>query len=149
VHEIVHKTISLVQDSAQKKNITILSSTSPEDLAFEADYNMLYTILRNLITNAIKYTPDQGRITVTGRQENKSILLMVEDNGVGMDDNTIKSLIKINDQHSLSGTDNEQGTGLGLILCKEFIDKHKGEISVVSTPGKGSTFLVKLPITLK
>ena len=98
------------------------------------------------MTNAIKYTPKEGKLVISVTKEDNFAIIKVADNGIGMDETTRERLFSISLQQSQAGTENEQGTGLGLILCKEFTDKHNGKILVDSTPGKGSTFTVELPL---
>ena len=103
------------------------------------------TIFRNLISNATKFTPKDGCITITATQTNKHIEITVADTGVGIPPKTLPLLFKIENTVTTKGTANEVGTGLGLILCKEFVEKHKGKIWVESTEGKGSKFIFTLP----
>ena len=145
---LLFETISALQGQADKKNIEILDSISENELIY-ADKNMLATILRNLISNAIKFTPKNGNIVISSkRQENSNFLeISVADTGIGIPKNTIDNLFRIDKNTSTQGTENETGTGLGLILCKEFVEKHGGEVWVESEEGKGSTFLFTIPKT--
>jgi two-component system, sensor histidine kinase and response regulator len=106
---------------------------------------MLKTILRNLISNAIKYTHSNGEITISAVQNQNNIEITVSDNGVGMSEETRNKLFEIDTNITTTGTANEKGSGLGLILCKEFVEKHGGEIWVKSELGKGSAFTFSLP----
>lgn len=101
--------------------------------------------MRNLISNAIKFTYPGGHIVISVEQSLNEIIVSVSDNGIGMRENAIKKLFLIEESHTTLGTQNEQGTGLGLLLCKEFIEKHDGEIWAESELGKGSKFSFKLP----
>lgn len=144
LNEIVTESLIPFGTSAKAKNITLNSNVSKNALVF-ADLNMLSTILRNLISNAIKFTPTGGSIKVSVKQTGDKVEVCVADTGVGMDSSVVKKMFKINEVQSTLGTKGEQGTGLGLILCKEFVEKNGGEISIVSEKGKGSEFRFTLP----
>jgi len=131
--------IKTVESNCIAKNITIDYEIN-ECISIVADKNMLNTILRNLITNAIKYTNKNGLIKISAEYSNGNVLISVKDNGIGMDNNIVEKLFRINEKISTPGTENEHGTGLGLILCKEFVEKHDGKIWVESEIGNGSTF---------
>jgi len=145
VSEIVKQCFILLQLSADKKKIT-LQNTIDKELQVNGDVNMLLTIIRNLISNSIKFTPNDGIISLYNNSNpTRNIEIIIEDNGIGMDESTIKKLFRIDSNITLPGTQGERGTGLGLIICKEFIQLHKGSISVESTLGKGSKFIITLP----
>lgn len=108
---------------------------------------MLRTILRNLISNAIKFTHEKGQITLRAEQTGADIIITVSDNGIGMSQNTISKLWQIADLYTTPGTKGEKGTGLGLMLCKEFVEKHNGKIWVESEVGKGSDFKFTMPVS--
>ena len=110
-----------------------------------ADREMISTVLRNLISNAIKFTHVGGHIVVSAEQKESQWQFEVHDNGVGISKNSIEKLFRIDESISTAGTEDEAGTGLGLILCKEFIEKHSGKIRVESEPGKGSSFFFTIP----
>jgi PAS domain S-box-containing protein len=116
-----------------------------DDLETFADTNMLTSIVRNLISNAIKYSNPHGTITINALQVNNQIEITVTDNGIGMSEATKNKLFQLDLQVSIPGTANEKGSGLGLILCKDFIEKHEGKIRVESELGKGSKFIFTLP----
>ena len=141
---IINEAIELLTDSAKQKGITILS-TIPENLIVFADKTMISTVLRNLVSNAIKFTNSGGHINFTAQQIDDELLVSVADNGVGIRKESLPSLFLIEESKSTSGTEKETGTGLGLILCKEFIEKHGGRIWVESEEGVGSTFKFTLP----
>ena len=107
---------------------------------------MIKTIFRNLISNAIKYTYKGGRVTIDIQQNNDFLEISVTDTGIGIDDDKIDRLFSVTRSFKTLGTGNEPGTGLGLILCKEFITYHNGFISAKSSSGRGTTFTVKLPL---
>lgn len=141
---LVNVVNELLKDSALQKSITISCEFSGNDHVF-ADKDMISAILRNLISNAIKFTYPGGHIVISVEQSLNEIIVSVSDNGIGMRENAIKKLFLIEESHTTLGTQNEQGTGLGLLLCKEFIEKHDGEIWAESELGKGSKFSFKLP----
>jgi len=118
----------------------------PRNLIVSADENMLSNIIRNLVSNAIKFTPKEGFIKVSAEVHDGYVHISVTDNGVGIKPEAIGKLFKIETSFTTRGTENEKGTGLGLLLCKEFIEKHRGKINVESEPGKGSKFIFMLPV---
>ena len=126
------------------KNILMENKIDPSTL-INADKNMLSTILRNLISNAIKFTPQEGKICVSASENKEYIEVSVTDTGVGIEEKYIPLLFRIDNKYSTPGTNNETGTGLGLILCREFVEKHKGKIWVESEINKGSRFIFTLP----
>ncbi|MBU1100771.1 MAG: GAF domain-containing sensor histidine kinase [Bacteroidetes bacterium] len=143
INDMLMELVELYRPSFSKKNIEFKSTIS-DDQSVWADQNMLSVVLRNLITNAIKYTKFGGEISVFTKSIKNSKIISITDDGIGMDEITIQRLFEI-DKNSTPGTENERGTGLGLILSKEFIDEHGGELTVKSEPGKGSTFIISLP----
>jgi len=134
----------LFDDIVGQKEIKIKSELPPNVPVF-ADQSMINTVLRNLISNAIKFTNPGGVILVTVTEEKNNLMVSIKDNGIGIPNDSIYKLFRIDENYSTRGTANETGTGLGLILCKEFIEKHGGEIWVESEVGKGSTFYFTLP----
>ncbi len=128
-----------------QKLITLKHSVSP-GLSVLADLQMVKTIFRNLISNAIKYSFIGGEISVSASADKKFAQITVQDNGIGISHNAQKELFKKNELHSTRGTNNEKGTGLGLILCNDFVNKHGGEIHIESVTGKGSKFKFTLPL---
>jgi signal transduction histidine kinase len=127
-----------------KKRISILNNI-PVKMQVFADKNLLSTILRNLISNAIKFTPQGGYITLSAEKSNGQVNISIADTGIGMTKEQIGNLFKLDTNLTKAGTSEEKGTGLGLILCKEFVDIHKGSIRVESNPDKGSIFTFSLP----
>ncbi len=144
--ETILEMISLFQEIAEQKNIQILSSLPPQLIIF-ADKAMINTIFRNLISNAIKFTPMEGSITVSIVENEHHYLFSVRDSGIGIPKDQIYKLFRIDEHYTTKGTNQETGTGLGLILCKEFVEKHSGQIWVESEEGKGSTFSFTIPIS--
>ena len=144
---IIQEVFELLNSSAKNKNI-LLNFPETEEIMVHADLNMIKTVLRNLISNAIKFTNSNGEINVGARQMDGFIEITVSDNGVGMDEETQNKLFRLETNVSTFGTLNEKGSGLGLILCKEFVETHGGEIWVESELGKGSAFKFTLPLNL-
>ena len=105
---------------------------------------MISTVIRNLLTNAVKFTPENGKITISCIKNKKYIELIISDTGIGMSNEEVDKLFRIDKSFSKSGTNGEAGTGLGLILCKEFIEKNNGKIQVKSEVDRGSTFHLTL-----
>ncbi len=141
---IVCETLSLLEANAIQKNITIRQLIDTELIVF-VDENMLKTVLRNLISNAIKFTPNGGFINLKATSDSKQVEICVEDTGIGIPPDILPLLFQIENTISTQGTAREQGTGLGLIVCKEFIEKHNGKIWVESIEDKGSQFKFTLP----
>ncbi|MEI6141033.1 MAG: ATP-binding protein [Mariniphaga sp.] len=143
--KLVKLNIDLFAANAKSKNILILNELNAE-FTCTFDYEMINTVLRNLINNAIKFTQEGGNVTISGTKINDQIEISVKDTGIGMDIKTKNSLFGTElKQNRKDGTMGEKGTGLGLILCKEFIAKHNGRIWVESEIGAGSTFKFSLP----
>ncbi len=138
--------IDLVQTSASNKNI-LLESDVPADIRVFADKNMINTVIRNLLLNAVKFTRNGGRISLSARNIDHVVEIAVTDNGIGISPENFKKLFCIDCNVVSYGTEGEQGTGLGLILCKEFVEKNAGKIRVESEQGVGSTFTVSIPET--
>lgn len=144
LHQLIIDEFDSFTTIAAQKQITINHSIVP-DLYITADLEMTKTILRNLISNAIKYTHNDGNILISATEGKEFVEIEVKDNGSGMSEKTLKKLFKIDEFHSLPGTNNEQGTGLGLLFCKEFVGLHGGKIWVESKQNKGSKFKFTLP----
>ncbi len=141
---IYNKALKYISLLAKEKEITIKSEVS-KPLKIKADKNMVEAIIRNLLVNALKFTNKKGEIKIIAREKDEKIEITIKDNGIGMNKEKVKSLFDQGSIKSTKGTNNEKGTGLGLLLCKEFIDKHKGTIHVDSKIVKGTFFTVTLP----
>jgi len=141
--EICNEIIGVLEQNASAKNIKINMLIKNEQMVF-ADLNMLKTIVRNLISNALKFTQTGGEILLSALEMNNEIAISVSDNGTGIEADALGKLFDISQKYSQSGTLNETGSGLGLILCKEFVQKHGGKIWVESQVGVGSTFTFTL-----
>jgi len=145
VDEIIALNTTLFKETANAKKLEVCVLNKTEQKVF-ADYNMVNFIVRNLMNNAIKFSFLNNKIEINQQEKNEFYIFTIQDYGTGMKRETLEKLFKIESTHSLAGTDNEMGTGLGLIICKEFIKKNGGEIWVESEEGKGSCFHFSLPI---
>jgi signal transduction histidine kinase len=141
---LLQEEIESLKTLALQKQITMSQSVEPA-LNVTADLQMVKTIFRNLINNAIKYTHAYGKIVITAVENKQFVEVTVIDNGIGISDEDSKKLFKIDSFHSTPGTRDEKGTGLGLLLCKEFVELHGGNIRIESEAGKGSRFAFTLP----
>jgi signal transduction histidine kinase/ligand-binding sensor domain-containing protein len=145
----VNYVLNLLKDSADEKEINLIFSVPVEDIYVFTDIRMVHTILRNLIGNAIKFTKIGGVVEVKVQMEEKNALIKVIDNGLGIPKDIMDKIFRIESHHSTEGTNSEKGTGLGLILAKEFVGKLGGEIWAESEEGRGSTFSFTLPLNTK
>ncbi|MBU1011446.1 MAG: hypothetical protein KKG99_00450 [Bacteroidetes bacterium] len=139
--------LNSIEPSLSNANVkNILTTTEiPENIEIEADKFTIETVIRNLYSNAIKFTPDNGQVKISAIETQNKTKIMIQDNGIGMNKESIDKLFRIDINSSTPGTNNERGTGLGLILCKEFIEMNNGDIQVESKIGKGSKFTISLP----
>ncbi|MBP6740120.1 MAG: PAS domain-containing sensor histidine kinase [Leptospiraceae bacterium] len=144
-NSLLFETIPIVNPNAINKNINIEQKLSSYDLVY-ADESLISTILRNILTNAIKFTRSNGKIIVSSESKNGFLEVSINDSGVGIEPENIEKIFSIDSKFSKRGTENEKGTGLGLILCKEFVEMLGGKISVTSEIGVGSTFTFTLPL---
>ncbi len=140
----IDENLLIFDEIAAQKKVSIEKNMLPEIKVY-ADKAMISTVLRNLISNAIKFTHTGGVIQIATELSTDDVMVSVKDNGVGISKENVSKLFHIDENQSTRGTQNEKGTGLGLILCKEFIGKHKGRIWVESEAGNGSTFRFSLP----
>jgi len=145
LYNLIYETFILVNPLAEAKQIKIFMDI-PQAIEADIDREMIKTIIRNLLSNAIKFTPENGEVHVYAKNEGKTVQIKISDNGLGMNEQTMESLFKIGVTKSQKGTNDEQGTGFGLLLIKEFVDIHKGTITVKSEIGKGSVFNINLPL---
>jgi PAS domain S-box-containing protein len=141
---LVNEVLEMANDSALQKPVSILRNL-PNSLIAYADKDMISTVLRNLISNAIKFSYPGGQIVISAENSKDEIKLLVTDHGVGIRPEAIHKLWRIDESYSTMGTSKEKGTGLGLLLCKEFVEQHGGKIWVESQLGKGSTFMFTIP----
>ena len=141
---ILEQIFQILRPAAEIKNISLTFDPS-EAITVCAEENMLKTILRNLISNGIKFTQTHGQIQILARNHQNLVEISVMDNGVGMTEDTQDKLFQMEKYKSTKGTANEEGSGLGLLLCKEFVDRHGGRIWVESELERGSEFKFTLP----
>ncbi len=142
--DLVSNTVDVLGPVGSDKGVTVKNNVASDVQAF-ADAHMVNTVIRNLTNNAIKFTAAQGTVSIDGRNTAEGCEISISDTGVGMTPAQIDKLFSIGDKNSTKGTAGEAGTGLGLLLCKDLLDKCKGSMSVESKPGKGSTFTITLP----
>ena len=140
----ITESLILAESAIQNKELEV-SFKQKQTYNIFTDRNMIDLVLRNLISNAIKFTHKKGKISVTISENDQEILTSITDTGIGISENKLATLFEINKPKNTLGTENEQGTGLGLILCKDFIENLGGKIWVNSILGKGSTFTFSLP----
>lgn len=145
LRERIEASIELIGTQAAKKNIMIFSEVD-EPINIMGDANMVDTIFRNLITNALKFTHPEGSVTIKAVITDNRCEVAVSDNGIGMSKEIVSKLFRMDAKVTRKGTDSEKGSGLGLLLCEEFVGKHGGKIRVESMPGEGSTFFFTLPL---
>ncbi|MDP4277934.1 MAG: PocR ligand-binding domain-containing protein [Bacteroidota bacterium] len=142
--QLIHLSIQLLEDAANQKSISI-DCDMPQSVILKLDKSMIYTVLRNILANAIKFTHPDGHIFITVKSSEEEWLVSISDNGVGIKKEVLPKLFRIDETVSTEGTNNEQGSGIGLLLCKELIAKHGGDIWAKSEWGKGSTFCFTIP----
>ena len=134
----LHK--ELIRKKEQKTEVDIDS-----DLMIYADQHMVSTVFRNLISNAIKFTTQHGKIYISAKGNHKKIQVCIKDSGIGLSKSDLKNLFDIQSAGKISGSNREKGSGLGLLLCKDFIESHDGKVWVESEIGRGSKFCFTLP----
>jgi len=141
---LVRENINLLSESATSKSIKLTSSLARNTLAW-SDGNQIDIVIRNLISNAIKFTPSNGMITIASREMNTHWEISVRDTGIGIDKEALDNIFCDKSNHSTYGTNNEKGTGLGLSLCKEMVEKNNGTIWADSVVTRGTTFYFTVP----
>jgi signal transduction histidine kinase len=144
IRMVVARNVALLMPNAEQKQITLRNSVQ-EQTAIYADFNMVDTVVRNLISNALKFTEAGGTVEISATPDNDVVEISVSDTGVGIGKEHISKPFRIDTKYKRLGTAREKGTGLGLILCKEFVEKNGGRIWVESEVGKGSVFRFTLP----
>lgn len=144
LRQIINENVELIKTNLANKNIS-LHVECADDLTINADEQMLNTIIRNLIFNALKFTNEGGEILIAAERKEDKVKIEIRDNGVGMGKETIRNLFDLDKKNVGKGTSGETGSGIGLILTKEFVEAHKGTIQAESETGKGSTFIITLP----
>jgi signal transduction histidine kinase len=145
--DICKNILEILNPGAYAKNITVYYSVA-DNINVYADIDMLKTIILNLVSNAIKFTNSGGRININAEENSGNVIISVSDNGVGITPDNLAKLFDISEVITTKGTAKETGTGLGLLLCKEFVEKHGGKIWVESEVGKGSDFKFTLPVSV-
>ncbi len=146
LNNLVETNLSLIEHKAQAKEVSLINSINSDAIAY-FDVNLIDTVIRNLVNNAVKYTSNGDTITISIENKEQFAIVSVQDTGIGIDDKLISNLFSIeNKSESRKGTNGEMGTGLGLTLCKEFVEKNGGNIWVKSEENKGSTFSFSVPL---
>ncbi len=144
--DAIDRAFSVLSFTADNKQISLINNTE-KNVFIEADNNMLNTILRNLISNGIKFTKPGGFVKIyTEMNSSDFVTIKVEDNGIGMTEDAIEKVFRIDSKYSTPGTNSESGSGLGLVLCRELVEKHNGKISVESQKSVGTIFSFTLPL---
>jgi len=146
--DLVEENLELMNSLANNKNISVINDVS-SDLTAYADNNMIKTIIRNLINNAIKFSNKDGKIRIYSKANKDTVFLNIEDNGVGIDEENLKKIQDKKQFFTTYGTGREKGSGLGLNLCFDFAKRNNGDLAINSTKGEGSTFTLSLPINKK
>lgn len=141
---LIDEALKYSLDAAEQKSITLINEV-PGNLMLFVDKAMINTVMRNLISNAIKFTNSGGKVNISAIREKGHTMVSVKDNGIGMEPEIQEKLFQLGKSITTTGTKQETGTGLGLLLCKEFVEKHKGNIWVESKPGEGSVFNFTIP----
>ncbi len=143
--EIIKSSIALLWGNAIEKEITLKMDLAPSQM-IQADKNMVNTVVRNILTNAIKFTHQKGEVTITTTYDDKFATISIRDNGIGISQDALQKLFRIDSQYKRTGTNNESGTGLGLVLSREFVIRMGGDITATSEPNKGSNFVFTIPL---
>ncbi|MEF8811231.1 MAG: two-component regulator propeller domain-containing protein [Bacteroidales bacterium] len=143
---ILEESLKLIKSRINEKNIEVVRKTIP-DLQVYGDFNMLYAVIRNLLSNAVKFTPENGEVTIETIMEGEDhVRIAVSDTGMGIPDEVRENLFRVDGNISRKGTDGEKGSGLGLIICKEFLEKHDRELFIETAENQGTTFYFYLPV---
>ncbi len=146
-----HRLANIVEEESRDMRLRAelkkveLTTEITGDLKCSCDKNMMGVVVRNLISNAIKFTPSGGAVVVKAYEKGSNNIVVVQDSGIGMDPATIASLFNLSSDRKRSGTQGERGYGLGLILCRDFVERHGGKLDIESRPGEGSAFTVTIP----
>jgi len=144
LHDLIREIFILLKNNASEKEIELINNV-PDDCEISADINMFHSVFQNLTSNSIKFTKNNGTITVSVKDSDDYLSIILSDTGIGIKKENISRLFKIGEHFSTLGTNHEKGTGLGLVLCKEMVEKNNGKIKVESEIGKGTTFIIDLP----
>jgi signal transduction histidine kinase len=146
LEKLVRDVTTTFRATARQKGVKMKLDLTP-GVELMADQYMISTVLRNLVSNAIKFTNANGRVTIRTEKADDCIRVIVGDTGVGIHQEDLEKIFCVDCNHSTPGTEQESGTGLGLLLCQEFVEKHGGQIWVESEIGKGSEFKFTIPVT--
>lgn len=145
IAEIVRENLALFDVNINNKRLHIENNLQPAEIAY-ADENSINAVVRNLLSNAIKFTPEEGKISLHSNRTEHEVIITVQDSGEGIEPDVLPTLFRIDVRQTHTGTKQEKGSGLGLVLCREFIEKNGGQISVESEPGQGTLFMFSLPL---
>jgi signal transduction histidine kinase len=145
LNEVIKDTIAIFKTQATNKNVDLLCKINGI-LEAEFDKNLISSVLRNLLSNAIKFTPKNGKVYVLAHKMNDHIEICIKDTGIGLPENIGNNIFRIDVKYTREGTEQEKGTGLGLLLCREFVERHGGKIWVESKLGEGSEFKFTIPV---
>lgn len=148
LHNVITRVLTSLKPVAIEKNINVVNLVS-KNCTINADQHMIQAIIRNLVNNSIKFTPHFGLIKITAGFDLEDLIILVEDTGVGMTSRTLQNLFKLESKTTTKGTEGESGTGLGLLICREFVEKHNGKIWATSELEKGSKFFIRIPLEPK
>lgn len=145
IHQIVEDCFNLSRLNAENKSIELINNI-PANTIVEVDKEQITTVFRNLISNGIKFSKSGSKVEISSSSTERDLEISVIDSGIGMSPGILESIFKVGETKKMSGTSGEKGTGLGLLLCKEFIENHQGNIWVESEPEKGSKFIFSIPL---
>jgi signal transduction histidine kinase len=143
--DLVVGAVNVCNPAAREKGVAI-THHGDSSIIVDADPDMIRTVLRNLIGNAVKFTPSGSSVSIEVSSDSSSVIYRIRDTGVGMSEQQVNSLFKLETVQSTRGTNSEKGSGLGLLLCKEFVDQHDGTMDISSQPGNGTEIVVRLPV---
>ncbi|MBL6932317.1 MAG: hypothetical protein ISR45_05165 [Rhodospirillales bacterium] len=146
IHQLVGNTVGILTPVGADKGVLVENLVANDVQAF-ANHHMIETVIRNLTNNSIKFTKAGGSVSIDAREIDGKCLVSIKDTGIGMTPDQLEKMFAIGEKNSTNGTNGEPGTGLGLLLCKDLLDKCHGSIGVESVPGKGTTFTITLPVS--
>lgn len=144
IYHKINQIMNLLKNNAEAKKINVVNDVPASAIVF-ADEDMMFSVIQNLLSNAIKFTRESGSIVFRAHPRENEIMVSITDNGVGIKEEDIRKLFRIDSHHTTYGTKEEKGSGLGLLLCKEMVERNRGKISVASKVGEGTTFSFTIP----
>ncbi|MCL5244216.1 tetratricopeptide repeat-containing sensor histidine kinase [Cellulophaga sp. 20_2_10] len=144
LNKLVENNINLLSETAKTKSIALINNM-PENILIFSDPNQIDIVIRNIISNALKFTPKEGKITIDAQEKYQFIEVTIKDTGIGMSEEDLSKVLATNQSHTTFGTNNEKGTGLGISLCKEMLENNGGNLWAKSKLGKGTTFYFTIP----